>query len=136
MLLKRCVVGAGLCLAFLLMAGCGGSAAGPTQLHGKSLEDWRQRLHSPVTKTRFEALRSLGKIGALEEGIPALVAESLKDREASVRLEALIVLEKMKEGAKPFLPQIKALVNDRDAKVRQRAAEVVKVVGGVGVRGQ
>ena len=129
MLLKRCVVGAGLCFG-LMLAGCGGSGAAPTKLHGKNLDDWRQQLRSSLAKTRINALHSLGKIGAVEEGIPALVAESLKDREASVRLEALIVLEKMKEEAKPFLPQIKALVNDGDAKVRQRAAEVVKVVGG------
>ena len=120
----------GCCLAFLLLAGCGGSGAVPTKLHGKNLDDWRKQLSSSVAKTRIGALHSLGKIGAVEEGIPALVAESLKDREAGVRLEALIVLEKMKDEAKPFLPQIKALVNDGDAKVRQRAAEVVKVVGG------
>ncbi len=120
----------GCCLAFFLLAGCGGSASAPTKLHGKNLEDWRQQLRSSVAKTRIGALHSLGKIGAVEEGIPALVAESLKDREASVRLEALVALEKMNEEAKPFLPQIKALQNDGDAKVRQRAVEVVKVVGG------
>lgn len=120
----------GCCLAFLLLAGCGGSGSAPTKLHGKNLDDWRQQLRSQVAKTRISALHSLGKIGAVEEGIPALVAESLKDREASVRLEALIALEKMKDEAKPFLQQIKLLVNDGDAKVRQRAAEVVKVVGG------
>jgi HEAT repeat protein len=117
------------CVA-LFLAGCGGAEKGPTKLSGKTLDDWRQQLRSTVTKTRFEAVRSLGKIGAIEEAIPALVAESLKDKEASVRLEALVALEKMKEAAKPFLSQIKSLQNDVDAKVKQKAVEVAKVVEG------
>ncbi|HUU16860.1 MAG TPA: sulfatase-like hydrolase/transferase [Sedimentisphaerales bacterium] len=85
-------------------------------------------LKDPATIVRVAAAHAMCDWGEEKEALPVL-AEALKDKTDKARLYAVIALNKIGEKARPFLPQIKAAVEDSDNYVQRVARTTLNQLG-------
>jgi HEAT repeat protein len=112
-----------LVMLLILLSGCGSTQ--PT-MAGKK---WADALRDPDVRIRKRAAFTLGNIGSSDPAaFPALVG-ALKDRDASVRCEAILALLKFGPDASDALPALNEVCQkDTDANVRAYAAKAVEKI--------
>jgi HEAT repeat protein len=89
-----------------------------------------EALRADDARTRADAARVLGLIGATaKDAVPALIA-ALQDADAVVREVSLEALGRIGTEARSALPAVRKLLEDTNGKVRAQACETVSLLAG------
>lgn len=84
----------------------------------------------PVAQVRIAAAEALARNGKADEACPLLAGLLGPEQSSKVRLQALNVLTRMGEAARPALPQIAALKASKDEYLPNAATYLVRVLDG------
>jgi HEAT repeat protein len=117
---SACLIGAG---------GCAKSHQPSTEVMQKNLGKWREALKDPDSQVRINALNHLGNIGYVDPQAFAPVAAALKDKDPTVRKEAIRNMWKFEKNVSEVLAALADVKdNDADAAIRGNAQEMIKAI--------
>ena len=118
---------------FLIVACCGLSGCGakpPVTAHGKPVSYWVENIRAAEVKTRLQAVRVLGNVGANDPVVVPTLIVAAKDKDAGVRVEAILALLRMGPEARDAVPTLTEARRDGDSRVRESAAKALEKIQG------
>ena len=110
--------------------GCGKPAA-PLTAGGQPVTHWLDELKKPEPKARKKAVKELGHVGTADPAATPAVVGALKDKDPSVRKEAVVALLNLGPAAKDAESTLAEMAaSDPDRAVREYAAKALDRVRG------
>lgn len=118
------------CALVLILGGCGHSETKVTS--GKPVSYWVKSLQTGNAKHRCKAVARLGNVWTTDPSVLPVVLKVLKDKDPTVRCEAILATVKNGRAARAAIPVLAELQqNDPNARVRSYAARAkAKLQGG------
>jgi HEAT repeat protein len=111
----------------VLLSGCGKGQ--PPVAGGKPVSYWAAALHDPDPRQRKKAVFKLGNVGPMDATVFPALRAALRDRDASVRCEAILAILKFGPDAKEAIPDLTGVQqHDGDGKVRSYAAKALEKI--------
>lgn len=87
-------------------------------------------LHDPVPQVRVAAAEALARSGFANEACPVLISLIEQELSRTVSLQALNVLTRMGEGARPALPVVRQLASSKDEYIPNAALFLEQLLDG------
>jgi HEAT repeat protein len=110
----------------LALSGCGSKP--PATAHGQPISYWVEKIQDADVKTRLQAVKALGNVGAKDAVVVPALSSAVKDKDAEVRAAAILALLRMGSDARAAIPALLDARQDSSAKVRQSAEKALSKI--------
>jgi len=117
-------------IALLTVSGCNREERGPILAGGREVETWVAELHDPNRQVRRQAVLKLGNVGDADSTVAEALGETLRDKDAIVRRDAVRAVAKLPKAIEAVMAQLKVMSeSNRDALVRNYAQRAIARFG-------
>jgi HEAT repeat protein len=112
--------------ALVIFSGCKKEEQGPILAGGREVKSWVADLHDPKPQVRRQAVLKLGNVGDADPTVPEALAEALRDKDITVRRDAVRAIAKLSKASEAVMAQLKLMSeSDRDSLVRDYAQRAI-----------
>jgi HEAT repeat protein len=98
--------------------------------HGQPISYWVDRIQDADVKTRLQAVKALGNVGAKDKVVVPTLIVAVKDDDAEVRSAAVLALLRMGPAAKAAIPALVEARQDSNAEVRESVGKALEKIKG------